>query len=94
MDNSPYEKLCRYFLGDLPVSVRGRPRKGKATTKDLAVCLGIRHETILRWPLVTGTHERVIPPRSAKTIERLSNGAVKAEEIREYASQHQSGEAA
>ncbi len=94
MDISPYRKLCLSLLGELPANTRGKPKKGKATAKDLASCLGMRHETILRWPLIPGTSERVIPARSALIIERLSGGAVSAEEIATFASQHQSGEAA
>lgn len=92
MKASPYEKLCFAILGALPTNKRSC-RSG-ITTFALAKRLGLEPMTLYRWPLVPGSKVRVIPPGSAKLIERLSNGAVTADEIREFAKQHRSGSAA
>lgn len=86
---SPYEKLCIHILGGLPRNVRGRPDKALRTTSELAKLLGFSPGTIYRWPLVDGNQIRIIPAPRANLIERLSNGAVTAEEIRDFARQHQ-----
>lgn len=91
MDVSPYEKLCQSILGGLPDNQRGRPL-GK-TTSELARRLGLTPNTLFRWPLVDGTRIRIIPERRANLIELLSNGAVTAEEIREFAKRYKSGKA-
>ena len=89
MSVSPYEKLCIHILGGLPKNVRGRPDKPLKTTSELARLLGFSPMTIYRWPLVDGNQIRIIPEPRANLIERLSNGAVTAEEIRTFARQHQ-----
>lgn len=96
MTLSPYEKLCNELIGGLPNNRRGAQEStGKnPTASALARELGMRPATVLCWPLVTGTNIRVIPFRRAGIIEKLSNGAVTAEEIREFAKQHRSGSAA
>ena len=92
MEVSPYEKLCIAVLGGLPDNQRfGQPGK---TTSELAKRLGLDPNTLYRWPLVDGSKIRLIPARRAKLMEKLSNGAVTADEIREFARQHQSGNAA
>ena len=89
MTVSPYEKLCIHVLGGLPKNVRGRP-DSLTTTSRLARLLGFNPMTIYRWPLVDGNQIRLIPELRANLIERLSGGAVTAEEIRAFARQHQS----
>ncbi len=91
MKVSPYEKLCMCLLGGLPENKRSC-RSGITTTA-LAKQLGLDPMTLYRWPLIDDSRVRVIPPRSARLIERLSNGAVTAEEIREFARVHRSGAA-
>lgn len=89
---TPYEKLCVDLIGEVPDNRRGkRPRKKsgrRRTAKDLARSVGLTHCTILSWPLIPGTNIRIIPRGSAGIIEKLSNGAVTAEEIREFHKRH------
>ncbi len=92
MKVSPYEKLCLAVLGGLPENKRSC-RSG-ITTFELANRLGLKEMTLYRWPMIDGTRIRVIPPGSAKLIERLSNGAVTADEIRDFARAYRSGSAA
>lgn len=92
MDVSPYEKLCHSVLGGIPDNQRGD--NPGVTTSELARRLGLQPNTLFRWPLVAGTRIRIIPERRAKLIERLSDGAVTAEEIREYSRIHKSGNSA
>lgn len=91
MDLSPYEKLCQSVLGGLPDNQRGRSQG--VTTSELARRLGFGTNTVIRWPLVDGTRIRIIPAGTANLIERLTDGAVTAEEIRNYAKRHKSGKA-
>lgn len=92
MKVSPYEKLCLAVLGGLPENKRSC-RSG-ITTSALAKRLGLDPMTLYRWPLVDDARIRVIPPGSAKLIEKLSNGAVTADEIRDFARAYRSGSAA
>lgn len=85
---SPYEKLCIHVLGGLPENVRGYPKGTLLTTSHLARLLGLSPNTIYRWPLVDGSRIRVIPEPRANLIERLTYGAVTAEEIREFSRQY------
>lgn len=89
MDVSPYEKLCLSILGGLPENLRGD--QSDKTTSELARRLGLAPNTLIRWPLVAGQRIRIIPPARARLIERLSNGAVTADEIRAFAREHRSG---
>lgn len=89
MTLSPYEKLCTELIGGLPDNRRGATASNKPTTSLLAKKMGMRPATLLRWRLVPGTNIRIIPSKSAGIIEKLSNGAVTAEEIRHFAKQHQ-----
>lgn len=93
---TPYEKLCTSLIGEVPENRRGKPRKGsnKRTTKDLAKAVGLKRNSILEWKLIPGTNIRIIPPGRAGIIEKLSNGAVTAEEIRDFARRYQSDNAA
>ena len=95
---TPYEKLCTSLIGEVPDNKRGKravhPGNRKRTAKDLAKSIGLKHYTILSWPLIPGTNIRIIPPGRAGIIEKLSNGAVTANEIRDFARQYQSGNAA
>ena len=88
MKVSPYEKLCLALLGGLPENKR--LCRSEITTQALAKRLGLAPMTLYRWPLVDGARIRVIPPGSAKLIEKLSSGAVTADEIRDFAKQHRS----
>lgn len=94
---SPYEKLCAELIGGLPDNRRGAPvtQTGrKPTASFLAEKLGLSVKAVLCWRLVPGTNIRIIPPSRAGIIEKLSNGAVTANEIRDFARQYQSGNAA
>lgn len=90
----PYEKLCIELIGGLPDNRRGATASNKPTASSLARRMGMRPVTVLRWPLIPGTNIRIIPPGRAGIIEKLSNGAVTAEEIRDFARQYQSRNAA
>lgn len=90
MELSPYEKLCQSVLGGIPDNNRGD--NPGVTTSELARRLGLQPNTLFRWPLVSGTRIRIIPERRAQLIERLSDGAVSAEEIREYSKRNKSGD--
>lgn len=94
MNSTPYEKLCIELIGGLPDNRRGATASNKPTASLLAKKMGMRPATVLRWPLVPGTNIRIIPPGSAGIIEKLSNGAVTAEEIRHFAKRHESDKAA
>lgn len=95
---TPYEKVCLNLIGEVPDNRRGKRPSGsknrKRTAKDLAHSIGLKHCTILSWPLIPGTNIRIIPPGSAGIIEKLSGGAVTADEIREFAKRHHAGDAA
>ena len=92
---SPYKKLCLHFLGKVPSGARGNQGSGNVSITDLGEAIGMHPQSIRnRWVRVEGTDDRIIPPGSARRIEQITNGAVTEAEIREYASQHQSGEAA
>ncbi|WP_067517896.1 hypothetical protein [Endozoicomonas ascidiicola] len=92
MTISPYEKLCIELIGGLPDNRRGVPSGKKPTATALARKMGINRKTIFCWPLVPGTNIRIIPPSRAGIIEKLSGGAVTAEEIRDFAKRHQFGD--
>lgn len=91
---SPYEKLCVCLLGEVPLNERGRTKAGSKTAKDLAEALGYRRQSLLAWYVIPETNIRIIPAGVARRIELATQGAVTAEEIREFARRHKSGSAA
>lgn len=87
---SPYEKLCITLIGAVPNNRRGKRTElaKEPTVKSLAQKIGVDTSTVLRWPLLHNTRVRVIPAARAGVIEKLSGGAVTADEVVAFAEEY------